>query len=123
MHTEGVSGFKPGSALLDPGRGQPMSLESLKWSIMSSDGLVHPWNVSNLSTQSLVRLPKYRSSHHHTIRLSTSMLIIQSLQWTTLDANIIPLIQDYPVHPWMHPVDMHPWSDSSPCHCPTSLCL
>jgi len=37
-----VSGFKPGSALSDPGRGQPMSLGPLGWSIMSSDGLVHP---------------------------------------------------------------------------------
>ena len=40
-----VSGFKPGSTLSDPGRGQPTSLEPLKWSIMSSDGLVHPWKI------------------------------------------------------------------------------
>ena|SRR5882724_941229 len=37
--------FKPGSALLDPGRGQPMSLGPLGWSVMSSDGLVHPRKI------------------------------------------------------------------------------
>src|SRR5882724_1842981 len=40
-----VSEFKPGSALLDPVRGQPMSLGPLRWSIMSSDGLVHPQKI------------------------------------------------------------------------------
>src|SRR5882724_5300982 len=40
-----LSGFKPGSALSDPGRGQPMSLGALVWSIMSLDGLVHPRKI------------------------------------------------------------------------------
>jgi len=53
-----MSGFKPGSALSDPGRGQPMSLGPLIWSInvfrwigtLSEDRL----SVSNISTQSTV---------------------------------------------------------------------
>ena len=38
-----VSGFKPGSSLLEQYRGQPMSLGSHWRCIMSSDGQVHPW--------------------------------------------------------------------------------
>jgi len=133
-------------------------------------------HISNVSTQSLVRLPKYRLSH-----LSTSMPIVRSLQWKTLDADTIPrgnpnarppgipldapcrscmttwtLSQTlaaicvhnslpqylYTSHSWTdsagpialaglvaaphsQPVltHMHPQSDSSPCHCQTSLCL
>src|SRR5882724_7835801 len=71
-----MSGFKPGSTLSDPGWGQPMSLGPLGWSIMSLDGLVHPQkicpSVSNMSTQSLVGLPTYRTSHSHNIHLDTS---------------------------------------------------
>src|SRR5882724_11520180 len=43
-----LSGFKPGSTLLDPGRGQPISLGSLRWSIMSLDGLVHLWKIAQV---------------------------------------------------------------------------
>jgi len=32
-----LSGFKLGSTLLDPGRGQPTSHSALRWSVTSSD--------------------------------------------------------------------------------------
>jgi len=57
-------------ALSDPGRGQPMSLGPLGWSIMSSDysspSEDHP-SVSNVSTQSLVGVSTYRMSTVHDI--------------------------------------------------------
>ena len=40
--------------------------------------------------QSLLDLLTYGSSHHHDIHPRTPMLIIQSLQWKSLDADIIP---------------------------------
>ena len=40
-----LSGFKPGSTLLDPGLGQPTPLGPLGWSIMSLDGLVQPRKI------------------------------------------------------------------------------
>src|SRR5882724_1256534 len=77
-----------------------MEYHVLGWTGSPSEDLL---SISNVSTQSLVRLPKYRSSHCHDIHLSTSKL--RSLQWTTHDANSIPLMQDYPAHPQIHPVD------------------
>jgi len=47
-------------------------------------------SVSNASTQSLVNLQKYRLSCDHNIHSSTSMLIVQSLQQTTLNVDTIP---------------------------------
>jgi len=58
----------------------------LRW---TGSPLEYQPSVSNMSTQSLVNLPKYRLSHCHDIHPSTSMLIFQSLQWTTLDAHTI----------------------------------
>ena len=45
FYPDKVSGFKPSSALLDPGRGQPTSLGPFGWSIMSLDGWVHPQKI------------------------------------------------------------------------------
>ena len=47
-------------------------------------------SVSNMSTQSLVNLLKYRLIHCHDIHQSNSTLIVKNLQWTTLDADTIP---------------------------------
>src|SRR5882724_12621484 len=58
-----VSGFKPGSTLSDPGRGQPTSLGPLIWSTMSSDGLVHPQKIIQVYLMCL---------HSHDIHLDTS---------------------------------------------------
>jgi len=71
-----LSGFKPGSTLSVPGGGQPTSLGPLRWSTMSLDGLVHSqkivWVYLTHPHSPLVRLPMYRTSHHHHIYLGTS---------------------------------------------------
>jgi len=64
-----------------------------------------------VSTQSLVDLPKYRLSHHHDIHPSTSTLIVQSQQQTTL-------MLDHSAYLWTHPVDhaQPPGSHGTPWH-------
>src|SRR5882724_6148246 len=86
-----LSGFKPGSTLSDPGRGQPTSLGPLRWSMMSSDGLVHPQKIVQvylMCPQSLVGLPMYRMSHHHDIYPDTSQ-----------DYQLNPMADHHRMHP------------------------
>jgi len=59
----------------------------LRWTGSPSEG---QQSVYNMSAQSLVDLPKYKLSCRHDIHPSTSMLIVQSLQQTTLNADTIP---------------------------------